>query len=50
MADTEPLLAYSRERMPFDIVRAAHIELVVTDLARAREFYVDTLGLEPTEE
>jgi catechol 2,3-dioxygenase len=50
MADTEPLLPYSRERMPFDIVRAAHVELVVTDLARAREFYVDALGLEPTEE
>ena len=50
MTDTEPLLPYARDRMPFDIVRAAHIELVVTDLARAREFYVDMLGLEPTEE
>jgi catechol 2,3-dioxygenase len=50
MAGTEPLLPYARERMPFDIVRAAHIELVVTDLSRAREFYVDMLGLEPTEE
>jgi catechol 2,3-dioxygenase len=46
MVGTE--LPYARQRMPFDIVRAAHIELVVTDLARAREFYVDMLGLEPT--
>jgi 3,4-dihydroxyphenylacetate 2,3-dioxygenase len=35
---------------PFDIVRAAHLELVVTDLAAAREFYVDVLGLVPTAE
>ena len=30
--------------VPPDIVRAAYAELVVTDLARAREFYVDVLG------
>ena len=35
---------------PFDIVRVAHVELVVTDLAASREFYVDVLGLVPTEE
>src|SRR5262249_51318186 len=35
---------------PFDIVRVAHVELVVTDLAVSREFYVDVLGLVPTEE
>ena len=29
---------------PPDIVRAAYAELVVTDLARAREFWVDVLG------
>jgi 3,4-dihydroxyphenylacetate 2,3-dioxygenase len=29
---------------PPDIVRAAYAELVVTDLARARAFYVDVLG------
>ena len=35
---------------PFDIVRVAHVELVVTDLAASRAFYVDVLGLVPTEE
>ncbi len=35
---------------PFDIVRIAHVELVVTDLGAAREFYVDMLGLVPTAE
>ena len=30
--------------MPFNILRAAHIEFRVTDLDRARAFYVDTLG------
>jgi 3,4-dihydroxyphenylacetate 2,3-dioxygenase len=35
---------------PFDIVRVAHVEFVVTDLAAAREFYVDLLGLVPTAE
>jgi 3,4-dihydroxyphenylacetate 2,3-dioxygenase len=31
--------------VPPDIVRAAYAELVVTDLAEARRFYVDLLGL-----
>jgi catechol 2,3-dioxygenase len=35
---------------PFDIVRAAHAELVVTDLQRAKEFYVDLLGFVVSEE
>ena len=35
---------------PPDIVRAAYMELVVTDLAAAREFYVDILGLVVTHE
>ena len=35
---------------PFDIVRVAHVELVVTDLDAAREFYVGRLGLVPTAE
>jgi len=39
-----------RVRAPFDIVRAAHAELLVTDLRRSREFYVDRLGFVPTEE
>jgi len=34
---------------PPDIVRAAYAELVVTDLARARAFYVDVLGFVVTE-
>ena len=33
-----------------DIVRCAYMELVVTDLAKSREFYVDLLGLHVTEE
>ena len=35
---------------PFDVVRFAHIELVVTDLAASRAFYVDEMGLVPTAE
>lgn len=34
----------------FNIVRLSHIELKVTDLAWARAFYVDTLGLQVTHE
>ena len=33
-----------------DIVRCAYLELVVTDLAKSRAFYVDLLGLHVTEE
>lgn len=33
----------------FDIVKAGHIELLVTDLAEAKRFYVDTLGFVVTE-
>src|SRR5690606_11336959 len=35
---------------PPDILRCAYMELVVTDLAASREFYVDILGLYVTEE
>jgi catechol 2,3-dioxygenase len=35
---------------PFRIVRASHVELGVRDLARARAFYVDCLGLLATDE
>lgn len=35
---------------PPDILRCAYMELVVTDLAKSREFYVDVLGLVVTEE
>ena len=34
----------------FNTVRLSHIELVVTDLAASRHFYVDTLGLQVTHE
>ncbi len=34
----------------FNVVRLSHIELQVTDLAASRAFYVDTLGLQTTEE
>ena len=33
---------------PFNIVRLSHVEYRVTDLARSRAFYVDTLGLQVT--
>src|SRR5690606_10089200 len=35
---------------PPDILRCAYMELVVTDLAASREFYVDVLGLYVTAE
>lgn len=35
---------------PFNIVRLSHVELSVTDLAASRAFYVDTLGLQVTDE
>lgn len=35
---------------PFNIVRLSHVELNVTDMAWARAFYVDTLGLQVTHE
>jgi catechol 2,3-dioxygenase len=38
-----------RPAPPFDIVRVAHAELLVTDLARSREFYEGQLGFVVTE-
>ncbi|MBV1698450.1 MAG: 3,4-dihydroxyphenylacetate 2,3-dioxygenase [Hyphomicrobiales bacterium] len=35
---------------PFNVVRASHVELGVRDLGRARAFYVDCLGLLPSDE
>lgn len=35
---------------PFNIVRLSHVEYRVSDLARSRAFYVDTLGLQITHE
>ena len=34
----------------FNTVRLSHVELFVTDLAKSRAFYVDTLGLQVTDE
>lgn len=34
--------------LPIDVLRAAHAELLVTDLDRARRFYVDLLGFVET--
>lgn len=38
------------ERPDFNIIRAAHAEYVVTDLARARAFYVELLGFVVTDD
>jgi catechol 2,3-dioxygenase len=35
---------------PFNTVRLSHVDYAVTDLGRARAFYVDTLGLQVTDE
>ena len=35
---------------PFNIVRLSHVEYMVRDLAASRAFYVDTLGLQVTEQ
>jgi len=35
---------------PFNIVRLSHVVLTVTDLQASRAFYVDTLGLQVTDE
>jgi catechol 2,3-dioxygenase len=35
---------------PFNIVRLSHVVFGVTDLAKSRHFYVDTLGLQVTDE
>lgn len=35
---------------PFNVVRLSHVEFAVTDLAKSRAFYVDTLGLQVTDE
>jgi catechol 2,3-dioxygenase len=34
----------------FNVVRLSHVELRVTDLAKSRAFYADTLGLQVTDE
>ena len=39
------LLEAGTDPMPFDILRAAYVELHVRDLEASRHFYVDLLGL-----
>jgi catechol 2,3-dioxygenase len=41
----EELLAIGAATPPFDIVRSAYAELMVTDIAASEHFYVDLLGL-----
>jgi catechol 2,3-dioxygenase len=38
-----------RTEPDFDIVRTSHVEYLVTDLERSRDFYIDTLGMIETE-
>ncbi len=37
-------MSLTRHPPSFDIVRTSHVEFIVTDLERSREFYVGTLG------
>lgn len=50
MSTIAELLEAEPVRPPFDIMRAAYAELMVTDLGAARHFYVDLLGLIVTSE
>jgi 3,4-dihydroxyphenylacetate 2,3-dioxygenase len=45
MSTAEELLAIGAADPPFDIMRSAYAELVVSDLAASERFYVDLLGL-----
>jgi catechol 2,3-dioxygenase len=38
-----------RQQLPFTVLKTGHVELRVTDLERARAFYVDLLGFVETE-
>ncbi len=38
-----------KQNLPFNILKTGHVEIRVTDLERAREYYVDLLGLIETE-
>ena len=54
MSTSSPTVAELLAREPaapaFDVMRAAYVELMVTDLAASRRFYVDLLGLVVTRE
>ena len=47
--DPQPL-TWARREAPFDIIRPGHVELLVTDLGRSREFYEGQLGFVVTEQ
>ena len=49
MTPVEELVAAPVAAPPFDIVRAAYVELRVTDLERSAAFYADALGMLVTE-
>ena len=43
------MIDYTPGKPDFNILRLGHIEYLVSDLARARDFYVDVVGLFETE-
>lgn len=45
MSNVKELLATGPTSPPFDVMRAAYVELLVTDLEASRHYYVDLLGL-----
>lgn len=50
MSTIDELLAGGAAETPFDIMRSAYAELLVTDLEASRRFYVDVLGMVVAEE
>jgi catechol 2,3-dioxygenase len=50
MSKVDELLADGAAKVPFDVMRAAYAELLVTDLEASRHFYVDLLGMVVAEE
>lgn len=48
-AGTGPVPAFELDP-PFDVLRISHIELGVSDLAASRAFWVDTLGMQVSDE
>jgi len=50
MTKVDYLLAAGAAKVPFDVIRAAYAELLVTDLEASRHFYVDLLGMVVAEE
>ena len=39
----------AKRNLPFNVLKTGHVELRVTDLERATEFYIQLLGLTETE-